>query len=106
MAVNGSCCLLGDTDERLWFGILTCSTAKLTSVNVVSEKHQGLGTEGSEMPRPLSHSVSEIWLKLGHGTGSQLPVEVPSLMEDIPSPTSASFLLAIQVVDRNQVRDV
>lgn len=60
MAVNGSCCLLGDTDERLWFGILTCSTAKLTSVNVVSEKHQGLGTEGSEMPRPLSHSVSEI----------------------------------------------
>lgn len=64
MAVNGSCCLLGDTDERFWFGILTCSTAKSTSMNVVNEKHQGLGTEGSEMPHPLFHSVSEILTKI------------------------------------------
>ena len=51
--------VLGDTDERFWFGILSCSIPKPTSMNV-NEKHQGLGTEGSEMPHPLFHSVSEI----------------------------------------------
>lgn len=29
--------LLGDNDERIWFGTLTCST-KSTSVNVENEK--------------------------------------------------------------------
>lgn len=69
--------LLGDTDERIWFGTLTCSTAKLTPVNVVNEKFQGLRTEGSEMlhgpcisSQCLGHLNFFKYLKPGHGIGS------------------------------------
>lgn len=76
---------------------------------------EGWGLENlrCHMDHPFHHSISEICtffflkhLKLGHGTGSQLPGEVPSLMEDFPSPSSASFLLATHVVNRNQVHDI
>lgn len=106
--------LLGDNDERIWFGTLTCST-KSTSVNVESEKYQGLGTEGSEMPHvpsissqclrdlnfvfcPTPKIRSWHWIP----TASRGPQ--PNGKQH--SPTSGSFLLATHVVDRNQVRDV
>lgn len=39
---------MDNVDERT--GTLTCHRAKLTSVNVINENYQGLGTEGSETP--------------------------------------------------------
>lgn len=39
---------MDNADERI--GTLACRRAKLTSVNVVNENYQGLGTEGSETP--------------------------------------------------------
>lgn len=76
---------MDNADERI--GTLTCRRAKLTSVNVINENYQGLGTEGSETPHlgDLHFFKKKTHQKLGHGTGSQLPVEVASLMEDIPS---------------------
>lgn len=78
---------MDNADERI--GTLACRRAKLTSVNVVNENYQGLGTEGSETPHlgdlNFLKKNTKKHRKLGHGTGSQLPVEVPSLMEDIPS---------------------
>lgn len=75
---------MDNVDERI--GTLTCHRAKLTSVNVINENYQGLGTEGSETPHLGDPNFFfKKHRKLGHGTGSQLPVEVPSLMKDISS---------------------
>lgn len=100
MAILANVETLGTTRKRIWFGALTCSGAKLAAVNAVNGKHQGLGWMGGlPLGHPCLHSVLGSWTlllilcifnapKWVNGTGSQLPAEVPSLMEDSPSPPS------------------
>lgn len=48
----------------------------------------------------------QLFQHLNEVVALSLAAEVPCLMEDIPFPMLASFLLATHMVDRNQVCDV
>lgn len=93
----------GGTGERIWFGTLTCSTAELMFVSVINENYQGLGNHYQKCHIYFFtvSGRSEFGCyyyyyffgtpKIRSWTGSQLPGEVPSLMEDTPPPTMLLF---------------